>query len=137
MDWSGFLLLRKLPLAILCRYQIIPITAAPMRKKKPARSSVEYNVTINLQSGRQRLAMRAVMGTALPNHNACNWRATFGTGFPGALINPEIVLEISTAIDPIDTGAITGNPVLQDGTDALQQYAGLLFGKAIAGNERV
>ena len=54
------------------------------------------------------------MGTSLPNDYACNWRATFNTGFSGPLVDTKIILEITSPVNPIDAGTVTGNPFTQD-----------------------
>ncbi len=81
--------------------------------------------------------MRAVMGAPLPNHDTCNWRATFRAGFAGALVDAKIILEITAPVDPINTGAVAGDAIAQNGTDARKQPGSLPPGNGIGGGERM
>lgn len=49
------------------------------------------------------------MGPALTDHNAFHQRTALETRLALASINAEIVLKISTAVDPIDAGAVMFN----------------------------
>ncbi len=60
------------------------------------------------------------MCATLPHDYACNWRATSRAGLTGPLVNPEVILKVSPPINPINTGAITGDSIAHDGTDARQ-----------------
>jgi hypothetical protein len=53
------------------------------------------------------------MSTALPNHCPVDLSSTFWTWLTRAPVNPEIVLEVATPINPINTGALLCNAILQ------------------------
>jgi hypothetical protein len=109
-----------------------------MRKKRAAKRRVEYNdVTVDLHSTGQRLAIRAEVGAALPHNYTCNWRATFEARLTGTLVNAEIILKITSAIDPIDAGAMAINTILQDLADTDKEHPCLFFSEAVAGGEGV
>ena len=57
------------------------------------------------------LAVWTKMSATLPHDNACNRCATFRAGFSCTLVHAEIILEIPTPIDPIDTGTVALDPV--------------------------
>ena len=59
------------------------------------------------------LAMLTHMRPPLADHQARDGRPTDRAGFPCPPIDPEVVLEISPTIDPVDTGSVA--------TDALAQ----------------
>ena len=61
------------------------------------------------------------MCSALPNHDPFNLRSANAAGFAGALVNAEIILEISAAINPIDTGAIAADALIEHKADGAQQ----------------
>jgi hypothetical protein len=67
------------------------------------------------------------MSATLPHYYACNWRATFWTRLASALVDAEIVLEITTPVDPINAGSISGDPLHQNRADAGVQPGSLLF----------
>src|SRR5512139_254605 len=77
------------------------------------------------------------MRTSLPDNNTCNWRATNQAGFASALVNAEIILEITTPVDPINAGAIASNPFLQHRADTFEQKLSLLQGEIICRCERM
>ena len=54
------------------------------------------------------LAMHTHVRSPLADHQACDGSPAYRAGLPLASIDPEMILEISAPIDPIDTGAIAG-----------------------------
>lgn len=50
------------------------------------------------------MTIGAEVGAALGDFCFLNWMTTIGAGVAGLLINLEMVLEIPSAIDPINTG---------------------------------
>jgi hypothetical protein len=75
------------------------------------------------------------MCAALTNDDAFDVCPTGGTGFSGSIIHSKIVLEFTTAIDPIKGGPIAANPFLQDIPNGLVQGFRLLEGNGIGGRE--
>ncbi len=61
------------------------------------------------------------MGAPLPHGDALNRSAAGWTGRSTALVDPEIILKITPAIDPIDGSAVPAYPLLQHVTNADQQ----------------
>ena len=61
------------------------------------------------------------MGSALGNRRADDQRAANRAGLTFALINLEIVLKITSAIDPVDAGSIVVNSELEAFFDLLKQ----------------
>jgi len=58
------------------------------------------------------------MGSALPDNDALNRRAANLAGLPGALVNLEMVLKVSTAVNPIDACTMMLDALLQNLADA-------------------
>jgi hypothetical protein len=54
------------------------------------------------------------MRTALTNNNPFDVRPTGGTGLSGTIIDTEIILEFTAAIDPVNGCAVAANTFLQD-----------------------
>jgi hypothetical protein len=79
-----------------------------------------------------RLAERTEMRTALAYDDSLNGCRTLGTRFSGPLVNPELILEVATAVDPIDAGAIMLQSGQQGFPDALPEIMDLLGHKLIA-----
>ena len=77
------------------------------------------------------------MSASLSNDNSCNWRATFRARFTCALINPEIILEITSPVDPIYAGTIPDYTIPQHHSDAVQQAFGLLLAQPVCWGERM
>lgn len=65
------------------------------------------------------------MGTPLTNDNSFDGLTALGTRLAGLLINVEIVLEISTTINPINAGSVMIDAGLQGFTDGFQEKSGL------------
>ncbi len=61
------------------------------------------------------------MGSALPHHDPFNLRPTNRTWLPGALVNPEIILEFPAAVHPIDTRSIPPDAFFEHLPDRGQQ----------------
>src|SRR3972149_2440648 len=55
-----------------------------------------------------RLTRRAVMRAALPDHDPADRRAAHRAWLPATLVNPEVILEVAAAVDPVDAGAVVG-----------------------------
>lgn len=70
--------------------------------------------------------MRAKMGASLPYSGLVDRLTAARAGVSGLLIDLEMVLKISTAIDPVDTGAVGFNPTRQGEPDSLQQPGSVL-----------
>ncbi len=75
-----------------------------------------------------RLARRAEMTAALANQDALDGSSTDLAGFACALVDPEVVLEIPTAVDPIDASPVVADALLQHLPDGCQQPGRLLEG---------
>ena len=73
------------------------------------------------------------MRTPLAYNDASNRCTTYRAGLPGTLVNPEMVLKISPAINPVDAGAVAGDPGLQHLTDSSPELPGLLKIQAARG----
>lgn len=58
-------------------------------------------------SNRKQLAGRAEVRAPLAHNDALNGGSATIAGFSGALVNPEIVLEIASPVDPIDACPIS------------------------------
>ncbi len=65
------------------------------------------------------------MGAALANDNALDRRPAVVAGLTSALVDMEIVLEITAPIDPINAGALALDAVFQHLADAGQQAGSL------------
>ena len=70
--------------------------------------------------------MRAKMGASLPYSGLVDRLTAARAGVSGLLIDLEMVLKISTPVDPVDTGAIGFNPTRQGEPDSLQQPGSVL-----------
>ena len=68
----------------------------------------------------QRLACRAKMRATLPDYDSRDLLAAYRTWQPFPPINSEVVLEITAAIDTIDTGAMGMNSGFQYLSDTFQ-----------------
>src|SRR3990172_2422396 len=53
-----------------------------------------------------RLTRRAVMRAALPDDDPADRHAAHRARLPVTLVNPEVILEVAAAVDPVDTGAV-------------------------------
>jgi hypothetical protein len=58
------------------------------------------------------------MGTALADYDPDDGCATGWTRLAGALVGPEMVLELAAAIYPINAGSIAAETLSQRGADA-------------------
>jgi hypothetical protein len=65
------------------------------------------------------------MCAALPNNQALYFCTTNRAGLTLAIVHAEIILELTTAIDPVYTGAIAANAFLQHRPDRFPQRPGL------------
>ena len=61
------------------------------------------------------------MRAALANDDFLNGRATGRTGLACAVVNAEVILKFSAAIDPIETGSIVFYARQQDGLNGCMQ----------------
>ena len=61
------------------------------------------------------------MCAALADDNFLNRRATGWTGLACAVVNAEVILKFSTAIDPIKAGSVVFNACQQDGLNGSVQ----------------
>ena len=66
------------------------------------------------------------MCATLTYYQALNRRTTNRTGLSLAIIHPEIILKIASAIHPIDTGSVATDTFLQDFPDRFPQGPCLL-----------
>lgn len=71
------------------------------------------------------LAIGAIMGSSLSHYDPLDFCPATKAIQPGALIYHEIILEITPAIDPINTGSIPRDAVGENLPDAIQQSIGL------------
>ena len=60
-----------------------------------------------------RLADRAKMGAALTDRDAPDGCAAARAGFSAALVDLEVVLEVSAPVNPVDAGALAADALLQ------------------------
>lgn len=72
------------------------------------------------------------MRSTLPYHDPFDPGSANAAGFAGPLVNAEVILEIATAINPIDTGAITANAFLEHIADRTQKAFRLECGDGAA-----
>jgi hypothetical protein len=61
----------------------------------------------------EHLAFRAKMCSALAYNDALDDRPTHGTGLALTSIDPEMILEVTAAINPVNAGSITENTFRQ------------------------
>jgi hypothetical protein len=69
---------------------------------------------------------------SLPDDDAADAGATDGTGFPSSLVHPEVILEIASAVNPVEAGAVVAQTLAQSGANASPQTPGLLVAQSIA-----
>ena len=74
------------------------------------------------------LAIGAEMGTALSYSDTCNGCLATIAGFVLSLVDLEFVLEIATAIHPINAGTVAFDAQIQHIPNALPELGGLLGG---------
>jgi hypothetical protein len=60
------------------------------------------------------------MRSALPNHYPFDLRATNAARFAGSLVNVEMVLEVPTTVDPVNTGAVAADAFFEHPPDGAQ-----------------
>ena len=77
------------------------------------------------------------MGASLTNNGLVDRLTTARTRVVGLLIDLEMVLEISSAVDPVDTGAVGFNPACQGESDGFQKPGGILFVEGFTGLQGV
>ena len=77
------------------------------------------------------------MGSALRNRCADNWGAANRAGLSLALINLEVILEIASAVDPVNAGTVVGYAKVEAFPDFFKQQAGLAWIYAAAAAFRV
>ena len=70
--------------------------------------------------------MRAKMGASLPYSGLVDRLTAARTGVVGLLIDLEMVLEISSTVDPVDTRAVGCDSSLQGISDGFQQPGSIL-----------
>jgi hypothetical protein len=75
------------------------------------------------------LADRTEVCAPLPKNDSLDWGSATDTGLCGALINPEIILEIAAPVNPIDAGTVPLNPFAQNPADTGPEHSGLFLGK--------
>lgn len=66
------------------------------------------------------------MCATLPNDQPLDRCAAYRARLASALVDPEVVLEIPTTVNPIDTGPLSLNTLQQHHPDTLPQTPGLL-----------
>jgi len=77
------------------------------------------------------------MCATLTNDQALDQRPTNRAGLTFPIIHAEVILELSTAIDPVDAGPATADTLLQDFPDRLPQGLCLLPTNGIGRCKRV
>jgi hypothetical protein len=65
------------------------------------------------------------MRTSLSDYNPLDSRSTIGARLTSTLINPEVVLKITTPVDPVYTGAVGADAFLQGLTYGSPQFLSL------------
>ncbi len=60
------------------------------------------------------------MCPALTNQDALNGRPAYRAAFPLSLVNAKVILKLPAAVDPVDTGAVAANTLLEYGPDGKQ-----------------
>jgi hypothetical protein len=78
-----------------------------------------------------------IVSAALAHDDALDRGSTTEAGFSSALVNPEIVLEFASPVDPIDAGTVSLDPFLQYLADARPECSCLLLGKRVGKPQRV
>ncbi len=81
--------------------------------------------------------MWAKMCSALADHHALDFSPAYGAGLTLAAIDPEMVLEITAAVDPIYTGPVTTDAFLQHLPDSRPKIPGLFNCDRIRHRQRV
>ena len=81
--------------------------------------------------------MRAKMGASLPYSGLVDRLTAARAGVSGLLIDLEMVLKISAAVDPVDTGTVGFNPTRKGEPDSIEQPGGILQVEGFAGLKRV
>src|SRR3990170_8366629 len=84
-----------------------------------------------------RLTSRAVMRAALPDHDPADRRAAHRAWLPVTLVNPEVILEVAAAVDPVDTGAVVAQAGPQRGAQAAPQAPDLIVVQRVAPLQRM
>lgn len=77
------------------------------------------------------------MGPSLTYRSFVDWLTASGARVAGLLVNLEMILEISTPVDPVNTGSVGFNTLCQSEPDGFQQPLGILQVKRFAGLEGV
>src|SRR3972149_871822 len=73
-----------------------------------------------------RRTRRAEMRATLPDHNPADRRAAHRARLPVTLVNPEVILEVAAAVDPVETGAVVAQAGTQRGAQAAPQAPDLI-----------
>lgn len=60
------------------------------------------------------------MCPALTDEDALNGCPAFPAAFPLPLVNAKVILELPASVDPVDTGTVTADPLLEYGADGKQ-----------------
>ena len=75
------------------------------------------------------------MRPTLSDRDALDGRTTNRTGIACALVNAEVLLKITSAVDPIDTGSLAMDTILQYLADAGPQSFGLFTGNGVGDHQ--
>ncbi len=68
--------------------------------------------------------MRAKMGSSLPNNGLVDRLTAARARVSGLLIDLKMVLKITTAVDPVDTGTVGFNSAREGKSDSFQERGG-------------
>lgn len=77
------------------------------------------------------------MGPSLTYRSFVDWLTASGARVAGLLVNPEMILEISTPVDPVYAGAVGFNTLCKCEVYCFQQPLGILHIEQFAGLEGV
>ena len=75
------------------------------------------------------------MTGTLADHLALNRCSTHKAGFTCALVDTEVILEISSAIDPVKAGAVSSDAFFEDTAHSVQQLCALFESDLVCGGQ--
>jgi hypothetical protein len=69
---------------------------------------------------------------SLPDNDAADAGTADRAGFARPLVDTEVILEVASAVDPVDAGSVVAQTLAQGGPDAAPQAAGFVVRQAVA-----
>ena len=81
--------------------------------------------------------MRAEVRSSLRHGGFLDWLPAGWAGAAGLLVDLKMVLKVSSAVDPVDAGAVGFNPACQGGSNGFQKPGGILFVEGFTGLQGV